>query len=54
MTFETESFEDLSACTTEKLIKLRDRAKQNAIESAQQADADLERLAEINRELAFR
>ena len=45
--FETESFDDLTQCSDEKLIKLRDRAGQNALESARAAQNDMRRYQEI-------
>ena len=45
--FETESFDDLTQCSDEKLIKLRDRAGQNALESARAAKNDMRRYQEI-------
>lgn len=51
MSFKTESFEDLTKCSTEKLVKLRDRAGQNALESARAAQQDMQRYQEICSEI---
>jgi hypothetical protein len=49
--FVVDEFHDLTLLSVEKLIKLRDRAAQHALESARQADEDKQRWVDITQEL---
>ena len=49
--FETEDFSDLSKQSLEKLIKLRDRRKQNWLEMQKAASEELRLLDEVEKEI---
>ena len=52
--FETEDFSDIKAQSTEKLIKLRDRRKQNWQEMQKAAIEEYKLLDEVEREISKR
>ena len=52
--FDTEDFSDLSKQSMEKLIKLRDRRKQNWMEMQQAAIEEYGLLDEVEREIERR
>ena len=49
--FDTEDFSDLSKQSMEKLIKLRDRRKQNWMEMQQAASEEYRLYNEVNEEI---
>ena len=52
--FETEDFSDLSKQSMEKLIKLRDRRKQNWMEMQKAASEEYSLLDEVEKEIERR
>ena len=52
--FETEDFSDLSKQTMEKLIKLRDRRKQNWMEMQKAASEEYRLMWEVEEEISKR
>jgi len=50
-TFETEDFSDIKAQSMDKLIKLRDRRKQNWQEMQKAASEEFKQLWEVEKEI---